>query len=233
MRTADAALPSSTKSAVHEFEPFNHPSLSDSVVVHLRGAIINGKLPPGERLVEMELADQFHVSRATIRQALAQLGFEGLVDVRPRRGAVVTRMSGKVARDVCTVRGVLEGWAARTACQTLGEDTLLHMRGIGEEMGSALRSRDVVSVVELDIEFHTLICASDPNERLNMQWSSLNASHGALMSSRLAHYNYNPLTVIDLHSHLCDELSTRDPARAEAAVRVHYMGTHWEDDEEA
>jgi DNA-binding GntR family transcriptional regulator len=106
------------------------------------------------------------------------------------------------------------------------------MHGLGEEMGTALRAGNIVQVVELDIEFHTFICASDPNERLNMHWASLNASHGALMSSRLVHYNYNPITVIDLHIHLCDELATRDPDRAEAAVRAHYMGARWEGDEE-
>ncbi len=233
MSTSDAALSTSIQPHGHTFEPVKHPSLSESVLAHLRRAIVNGKLPPGERLVETDLADQFHVSRATIRQALAQLGFEGLVDARPRRGAVVTRMSSKVARDVCTVRGLLEGWAARTACQVLSQTQIQRMREIGEEMGASLRNADIYRVVELDIEFHTSICASDSNERLNMHWSSLNASHGALMSSRLAYYNYNPLTVIDLHNHLCDVLETRDPDSAQEAVRVHYMGTRWEDDEEA
>jgi DNA-binding GntR family transcriptional regulator len=231
MRMTDAA-PSRVDPAARTFGPVEHPSLSDSVLHHLRRAVINGTLPPGERLLEADLADQFHVSRATIRQALVQLGFEGLAEVRPRRGAVVTRMSSKVAHDVCIVRGLLEGWAARTACVTLEADQIQRMHGLGEEMGIALRAGNIVQVVELDIEFHTFICTSDPNERLNMHWASLNASHGALMSSRLAHYNYNPITVIDLHNHLCDELATRDPDRAEAAVRVHYMGTRWEDDEE-
>jgi DNA-binding GntR family transcriptional regulator len=233
MSQSDQAISGSIVSAPHTFEPVKHPSLSDSVLAHLRRAIINRKLPPGERLVETDLADQFHVSRATIRQALAQLSFEGLVEILPRRGTLVTRMSSKVARDVCTVRGLLEGWAARTACQTLTRDQLRHMRQIGDEMGESLRRGDIYRVVELDIEFHTFICRSDPNERLNMQWASLNASHGALMSSRLAHYNYNPLTVIDLHEQLCDVLAVRDPDRAQEAVRVHYMGTRWEDDEEA
>lgn len=235
MTPSDRAVPASTSIAPssHTFEPVKHPSLSESVLTHLRRAIINGKLPPGERLVETDLAEQFHVSRATIRQALLQLSYEGLVEARPRRGTVVTRMSSQAARDVCTVRGLLEGWAARSACQTLTESQLARMREIGVEMGESLRKGDIYRVVELDIEFHTFICRSDPNQRLNTQWTSLNASHGALMSSRLAHYNYNPLTVIDLHEQLCDVLAIRDPDRAQEAVRVHYMGTRWEDDEEA
>jgi DNA-binding GntR family transcriptional regulator len=216
----------------HSFAPVKHPSLSESVLVHLRRAIINRNLPPQERLVETELADQFHVSRATIRQALAQLRYEGLVDVRPRRGAVVTRMSSTAARDVCTVRGLLEGWAARTACTVLTEAQLDRMRDIGRQMGDSLRRGDVYHVVEIDIEFHTMICHSDPNERLATYWESLNALHGALMSTRLAHYNYDPITVVNLHEQLCDVLATRDPDRAQEAVHLHYLGTRWEDDEE-
>src|SRR5204862_8138845 len=123
------------------------------------------KLPPGERLLEMDLAAQFDVSRAVIRQALQQLSFEGLVEVRPRRGAVVTRMSSTAARDVCTVRGLLEGWAARTACATLAEEALQRMRAIGEQMGECLHQGDIYRVVELDIRFHSFITESDPNQR--------------------------------------------------------------------
>ena len=215
-----------------KFEPVKHPTLCDAVLADLRRAIINGQLPPGERLVETDLAEQLHVSRAIIRQALQHLSFEGLVESRPRRGAVVTRMSSRVAHDVCTVRGLLEGWAARSACHALGEADLRRMRALSDEMGACLRRGDAYSVVALDIEFHTFICRSDLNHRLFMQWSSLNASHGALMSSRLAHYKYNPLTVIALHTQLCDVLAAGVADEAEQAVRLHYMGTRWEDDEE-
>lgn len=212
------------------FEPVQHSSLCDAVLTDLRRAIIDGKLEPGERLIEADLAAQFHVSRAIMRQALQHLGFEGLVEARPRRGAVVTRMSSAVARDVCTVRGVLEGWAARTACRTLGATEIGRMRAIGDEMGACLRQGDAYSVVALDIEYHMLICRSDPNQRLFMQWSSLNSSHGALMTARLAHYNYNPLTIAALHNELCDVLATGDPDAAEQAIRLHYLGTRWDDD---
>ncbi len=215
-----------------KFEPIKHPSLSDAVLTDLRRAIIDGKLQPGVRLIEADLAAQFHVSRAVMRQALQQLRFEGLVEARPRRGVVVTRMSSAVARDVCTVRGVLEGWAARTACRVLGPADLRRMRAIGEEMGACLRRGDAYSVVTLDIEYHTLICRSDPNQRLFMQWSSLNSSHGALMTSRLAHYNYDAVVIAALHTQLCDVLAAGDPDVAEQAIRLHYMGTRWDDDTE-
>lgn len=214
------------------FEPVRHPSLSESVLIDLRRAIVNGKLPAGERLVETDLADQFHVSRATIRQALVQLSFEGLVEVRPRRGTVVSRMSSKVAHDVCTVRGLLEGWMARSAAVHLDDQKLAYMRGLADDMGAALQAGDIYRVVELDLEYHGIIAASDPNDRLHRHWASLSSSHGALMSSRLAYYNYDPKTVITLHRDLCDVLAAHDPDRAEEAVRLHYMGTRWDESDD-
>jgi GntR family transcriptional regulator, rspAB operon transcriptional repressor len=214
------------------FDPVQSPSLADSVLTELRRAVINGKLPPGERLIEAVLAEQLQVSRSTIRQAFLQLRFEGLVEMRPRRGAVVTRMSSRAAREVCAVRGVLEGWASRTACETLTDEQLDSMRDLGRRMGECLTSGNIYEVVELDIAFHSFICQSDVNVRLQEYWQALNALHGALMSSRLAHYNYDPVTVVGLHEELCSVLATRDPEAAEQAVRLHYVGARWEDDEE-
>jgi DNA-binding GntR family transcriptional regulator len=232
MTTGEGSLSAPVVPPIHTFEPVQPLSLADTVVVQLRQAIINRRLSAGDRLVETELADQFKVSRATIRQALLKLNFEGLVDIRPRRGVLVSRMSSREARDVCTVRGLLEGWSARAACAALTVDDFHIMRALARQMADCLVNGNVYRVVELDIEFHGIICRSDDNARLNEHWQKLNALHGALMSSRLAHYNYDPSTVLRLHEELCDVLQTRDPERAEQAVRLHYMGAVWEDDED-
>lgn len=205
------------------FEPVHGFSLAKSVVVEMRRAIVNGTVLPGERLIETDLADQFQVSRATIRQALAQLRVEGLVDMRPRRGGLVTRMSNEAARDVCTARGVIEGWAARTACRVLTVEQFDTMRSISGQMGMSVSKGDVYHVMELDIKLHTLICHCEDNGYLLERWQSLNALHGALLASRLAYYNYDPVGVVRRHRVLVDTLATRDPDRAEEAVRRHYI----------
>jgi len=212
------------KPPVTTFEPIRASCLAESVVAEMRRAIVNGTVLPGERLVETDLADQFQVSRATIRQALAQLRVEGLVDMRPWRGALVTRMSNDAARDVCTVRGLIEGWAARTACRVLTGDEFETMRSISDQMGLSVGKGDVYHVMELDIELHTLICSCDDNGYLLERWQSLNALHGALLASRLAYYHYDPVGVVRRHRALIDTLATRDPDQAEEAVRRHYIG---------
>ncbi|MGH2389645.1 MAG: GntR family transcriptional regulator [Chloroflexota bacterium] len=211
------------------FEPVKQQSLSDAVLTDLRRAIVNGKLRPGEHLIETELANQFHVSRAVMRQAFQELSFAGLVEIRPRRGAVVTRMSSDVARDVCTVRGLLEGWAGRAACRSLTDPEKRRMRDICDEMAVCLEQGDIYGVATLDIEFHGMICRADPNQRLFSSWSSLNTLHGALISSRVGIHHYEPAAFAALHTSLCDVLEGGDPDQAERAIRLHYLGADWKD----
>jgi DNA-binding GntR family transcriptional regulator len=189
----------------------------------MRRAIIDGDLPPEERLLEIPLAEQFQVSRATIRQALLQLRYEGLIEIRPRRGAVVTRMSLQAAYDVCVVRGVLEGWAARSACESLTAEQLDAMRDVARQMGTCLGTGDMYGLAEADVAFHQSICECTSNVLLSEHWQSLNALHGALMASHLAYYNYDPKDVTAMHEHLCDVLALRDADEAEQAVRLHYV----------
>lgn len=205
------------------FQPVQPASLTESVLVQIRRAIINQELHPQERLIETDLAEQFQVSRATVRQALLQLRFEGLVDIRPRRGAVVTRMSVEAAYDVCVVRGLLESWAARAACTSLTAAQLEAMRGLGRQMGECLRTGDMYGLVVSDVAFHRYICGADPNACLGEHWQSLNALHGALMSAHLACYTYDPEGVTAMHDNLCDVLQHHDPDLAEQSIRLHYV----------
>lgn len=214
---------STTEPAPPAFRPVRAESLADSVLAQLRRAIVNGEIVEGYRLRETDLAEQFQVSRATIRQALAQLRYQGLIEIRPHRGAVVSHMSLEAAYDVCVVRGVLEGWAARTACQTLTAEQLAEMRALCVQMGERLRAGDVLGLVEADVEFHRFICESDPNEPLREHWRSLNALHGALMSTHLAYYTYDPEGVAAMHDNLCDVLAEGDPDLAEQSIRLHYV----------
>jgi len=205
------------------FAPVRRPSLADAVVADLRRAIVNGEIRAGDHLVETDLADQFQVSRATIRQALAECRNEGLIEIRPHRGAVVTRMSNEAARDVCVVRGLLESWAARISCLAFDNADLESMRDIGREMGGAVRRGDVYRVVELDIDLHSRMFRCNRNEYLYERWQSLDALHGALLASRLAYYDYDPVGVVQRHHDLVDALARRDPDLAERAIRAHYI----------
>src|ERR1700761_8107267 len=87
---------------------FQHRSLPESVHQVLRARILNNELPAGTPLLEVNLAEEFGVSRTTIRAALRELQTERLIEVQPRRQTIVSRMSGEDITEVCYARFVLE-----------------------------------------------------------------------------------------------------------------------------
>ena len=96
--------------------------LRDVVFNTLRQAILKGELEPGERLMEIQLAERLGVSRTPIREAIRKLELEGLVLMIPRKGAEVAKISARSLRDVLEVRRALEELAIELACQRMSEE---------------------------------------------------------------------------------------------------------------
>ena len=114
-----------------EFEANNENDylpLRDVVFNTLRTSILTGELKPGERLMEIHLADKLGVSRTPIREAIRKLELEGLVLMIPRRGAEVARISEKSLRDVLEVRRALDALAVELACERITEDELAELK---------------------------------------------------------------------------------------------------------
>ena len=102
----------------------NLTPLRDSIADSLRESIINGKIKPGERLLEPIVAKQLGVSRTPVREAFFQLESEGLVEVMPRRGAIVSEISVNDANELYSVRAVLEGLAAKLASKRISKNKI-------------------------------------------------------------------------------------------------------------
>ena len=113
--------------------------LRDVVFKTLRQAILKGELEPGERLMEIQLAERLGVSRTPIREAIRKLELEGLVLMIPRKGAEVARISENNLRDVLEVRRTLEELAVDLACQRMTEDELEELKKSQELFAQAIR----------------------------------------------------------------------------------------------
>ena len=114
-----------------EFEVNNENDylpLRDVVFNTLRTSILTGELKPGERLMEIHLADKLGVSRTPIREAIRKLELEGLVTMIPRRGAEVAQITEKNLRDVLEVRRALDALAVELACERITEDELAELK---------------------------------------------------------------------------------------------------------
>lgn len=140
--------------------------LRDVVFNTLRQAILRGELKPGERLMEIQLANKLGVSRTPIREAIRKLELEGLVLMIPRRGAEVAEITEKNLRDVLEVRCALEELAVQLACDRIDEDGIQNLREAAERFREVLDSDDITKIAEADVEFHDVIFAATDNRRL-------------------------------------------------------------------
>ena len=140
--------------------------LRDVVFNTLRQAILKGELAPGERLMEIQLAEKLGVSRTPIREAIRKLELEGLVLMIPRKGAEVAQITEKSLRDVLEVRRALENLAVQLACLRMSPQTLADLKAAARAFEEILGGEDVTAVAEADVAFHDVIYMATDNQRL-------------------------------------------------------------------
>ena len=140
--------------------------LRDVVFNTLRKAILRGELKPGERLMEIQLANKLGVSRTPIREAIRKLELEGLVLMIPRKGAEVAQSTEKNMQDVLEVRKALEELSVQLACERITPEQVEEMKMAAEDFRKVLKSGDVTKIAEADVKFHDIIFAATNNQRL-------------------------------------------------------------------
>ena len=149
------------KVAMNEYLP-----LRDVVFNTLRQAILKGELAPGERLMEIQLADRLGVSRTPIREAIRKLELEGLVLMIPRKGAEVAKISEKSLKDVLEVRRAMEELAIELACQRMSGDDIRNLSDANARFGAAVEGGEPMEMAEADEHFHDIIYEGTENVRL-------------------------------------------------------------------
>lgn len=140
--------------------------LRDVVFNTLRKAILRGELKPGERLMEIQLANKLGVSRTPIREAIRKLELEGLVLMIPRKGAEVAQITEKNMQDVLEIRKALEELSVQLACERITPEQVEEMKMAAEDFRKVLKSGDVTKIAEADVKFHDIIFAATNNQRL-------------------------------------------------------------------
>ena len=140
--------------------------LRDVVFKTLREAILKGELAPGERLMEIKLANQLGVSRTPIREAIRKLELEGLVLMVPRRGAEVAKITEKDLKDVLEVRASLEELAITLACERITPERIWELENALKQFRRVLQSNDVTEIAQMDVAFHDVIFNATENPRL-------------------------------------------------------------------
>lgn len=200
-----------------------HRSLPESVHEILRKRILNNELPSGTPLIELNLAEEFGVSRTTIRSALRELQAERLIEVNPRRGSTVTRMSEEDATEVCFARYVLEAAGLEEVLPAGRAQLVAQMEDAAQAMATAATAGDLAGVVQADTDLHGLIVRASGHPLVVEMWESLNGRMGALMRSSLDRQGIDLDETVRLHTRLINTFRRKEPAAAVAALYQHYV----------
>ena len=147
--------------------------LRDVVFKTLRQGILTGELKPGERLMEIHLANKLGVSRTPIREAIRKLELEGLVTMIPRRGAEVAQITEKSMKDVLEVRKVLDNLSVELACDRITEEEKELLQNACVDFEDAVKTGDFSMIAKTDVAFHDIIVAATRNIRLSQMVNNL------------------------------------------------------------
>ena len=140
--------------------------LGAQIAETLKLAILEGVFKGGEQLGEQELQTRFGVSRSPLREAFRELEKLGLVDIVPRRGSFVKRISRKDIEENFPVRAALEGLAAKLAAEKMNDETLARMKVVLDQMEAAVMAKDTASYYSHHLRFHEIFIDCAQNELL-------------------------------------------------------------------
>ncbi|MBD5457932.1 MAG: GntR family transcriptional regulator, partial [Lachnospiraceae bacterium] len=169
----------------------------DVVFNTLRKAILTGELKPGERLLEIHLANQLGVSRTPIREAIRKLELEGLVIMIPRRGAEVAQITEKSLRDVLEVRRALDALCAELACERITEEEKQKLKDACDEFEKETATGDATIIAAADVALHDIIVEATRNQRLIQLINNL--------SEQMYRYRFEYIREGNQHNNLVEE----------------------------
>ena len=186
----------------------------------MKNRILSGELKPGERLMEIHLADRLGVSRTPIREAIRKLELEGLVTMIPRRGAEVAQITEKSMKDVLEVRRALDALCAELACDRITDEELENLRLACDAFETAVKTKDDKKIAQADVALHDIIVRATGNQRLIQLVNNL--------SEQMYRYRFEYIKDSSQHQNLIDEhriiyqsIVCKDKKTAADAARTH------------
>ncbi len=195
-------------------------SLAELIVQELRPRIWDGEIPAETRLTETELAQEFQVSRSSVREALHLLEHEGLVDIIPRRGAFVRRFTAQDLEDLYAVRVLLETYAFQEASHRITEEGYQDLMHILESMEQAFASDDWRSLGDLDLTLHFTVVQWSGNAMVVRLYESIRSPIRASMGIPRSKGQRRDLVVAE-HRRLIHALRSGDQEAIRQAVTTN------------
>lgn len=198
----------------------SYKPLREVVFESLREAIITGLLKPGERLMEVQVAEELGVSRTPVREAIRKLELEGLVVMLPRRGAYVAGISVKDIADVFEVRAALEALAASLAAERITDAELEDLERSLVEITKVSDTQDIGTIVARDTSFHDIIYRASRNGWLIQIISNLQDQIHRFRMTTLSRPGRTK-EAVEEHKKIVEAISDRNSELAGQLAREH------------
>ena len=190
------------------------------VAERLRRLIDSGELAPGTRLNENELCQNMGVSRTPLREAIRSLATEGLVELQPNRGAIVSVVSQDDVTEILPIMASLEGLGGRLAAAHMQADQIKQIRQIHNQMVTHYQKNEVPEYFETNRLIHELITEGSGNQTLVDVINSLSAKvRRARFSAKMTRESWTK--AVSEHEEMISALEARDPDRLEAILIQH------------
>lgn len=198
----------------------SYKPLRELVCENIRQAIIDGTFSPGERLMEIQLADEMGVSRTPVREAIRKLELEGFVVMIPRRGTYVADISIRDITEIYEIRTCLDVLSAGLAAERITDEELEALNRLLVEIGQYIAENNMEKIVEADTAFHDILYQASRNERLRSIINNLREQLTGIRGRSMS-YPGRLAETMDEHRALVDSIAARDVERAQNAARVH------------
>jgi DNA-binding GntR family transcriptional regulator len=148
-------------------------SLHEELIDALREMIVNGELPPGQKVPEKELCELYGVSRTPLREALKVLATDGLINLEPNRGAWVSQITMGELDELFPIMGALEALAGELACKQITDEEVAEIRALHDQMLRHYNARELEDYFKLNQRIHEAILAAARNATLTVQYRTL------------------------------------------------------------
>lgn len=195
-------------------------SLTEQAYKEIKSSIVNNRVEPLDYLAEEQIANQLGISRTPIREALKQLAYEGLVELRKGSKARVSKVSPEEAIDYQMLRERLETMAAFLAAEHVVDKDIEALRNISYEQMECIESNDFNQFLELDNEFHSYIAGLARNVKLKEYIENLNnhLQRYIILTNTLGE---SVKEAVEEHFYIIDALEVKNGKLAEEKMKHH------------
>ncbi len=202
-------------------ENISFRSLAEQAYEYISNLIIEGKLKPGEKLIETDLCQRFGISRSPIRECFRMLDSEGLITITPRKGTCVKEFTRNDIEEFFPVRASLESLAAKIAMPYIGEKEIGILNDLIDQMGQALENKDLSFFITLNFNFHSIIIKNSRNQVLENTLKNLGKGFWLRMASMYYRLPSGLEVSNNMHRQIVAALEKKDAGSVQRLLEEH------------